>query len=415
MPEEFSTSSRSENHNAPPLGRRRSLVGRILVWLIVLAVFGGLFSLVFSQKSAAPPNAMKRGRRGLMAGEVAVTTAFARKGDIGVYQEAIGTVTPVYTSSITSQVTGTVIDVRYREGQTVQKGDPLVDIDSRPYEANLAQARGTLAKDTQALAQARMNVARYQEAWNRNAIAKQVLEDQEKLVLQDEGLVRADEGAVQFAEVQVAYCHIVSPINGRVGLRLIDPGNLVQANSTTPLVVVTQEQPTTVIFTVAEDALGQIAAEFRRGRELRVDAYDRTAQTRIATGKLLTIDNQIDTATGTVKMRAIFDNKNGALFPNQFVNTRVLVRTLRGVTLIPTSAIQHNGQISFVYAIRNGTAVQQNVTPGITDGEITAVEGIAPGEIVANSSFERLQPNAKVSIANPAKPGGRGNGGGTSE
>jgi multidrug efflux system membrane fusion protein len=412
MPEEPSTSSRPENRNAP---RRRSLAARILVWLIVLAAFGGLFSLVFSLQTGPSPSAQKGGLRGLMAGQVAVTAAIARKGDIGVYQEALGTVTPVYTSSITSQVTGTVIAVRYHEGQTVQKGDPLVDLDSRPYEANLAQARGTLAKDTQALAQARMDLARYQEAWNRNAIAKQVLEDQEKVVLQDEGLVKADEGAVQFDQVQVAYCHIVSPIDGRVGLRLIDPGNLVQANSTTPLVVVTQEQPITVIFTVAEDALGQIAAEFRRGRRLRVDAYDRTGETRIAIGTLSTIDNQIDTTTGTVKMRALFENRDRALFPNQFVNTRVLVRTLKGVTLIPTSAIQHNGEVSFVYAIRNGAAVQQNVTPGVTDGDVTAVEGIAPGDIVANSSFEKLQPNAKVAIAKPAPVAGQGGDGGRAQ
>jgi membrane fusion protein, multidrug efflux system len=398
MPEESPRPSYPEHRTTP---RRRSFTGRVLAWLLALAVFGGLFSLVFSQKSAAPPGAQKGGRRGQMAGQVAVTPATARKGDIGVYQEAIGTVTPVYTSSIASQVTGTVVAVRYREGQTVEKGDPLVDIDSRLYEANLAQARGTLAKDAQTVAQARMNLDRYRDAWNRNAIARQVVDDQEKLVLQSEAVVKADQGAVQYAEAQVQYCHITAPIAGRVGLRLVDPGNLVQANAATPLVVITQEQPITVIFTVAEDALAQIAAEFRRGRQLRVDAYDRTAQTRIATGRLLTIDNQIDTATGTVKMRAIFDNRDRALFPNQFVNTRVLVRTLRGVTLIPTSAIQRNGQASFVYVIRDGAAVQRNVKPGVTDGDVTAVEGIAPGDSVANSSFEKLQPNAKVAIAQP--------------
>ena len=213
-----------------------------------------------------------------------------------------------------------------------------------------------MEKDTQILAQAKMDLERYRAAWARNAIAKQILDDQEKLVLQDEGTVKADQGLVQFDRVQLAYCHITAPFNGRVGLRLVDPGNVVQANGTNPLVVITQEQPITVIFTVAEDALGQIQAQLRHGASLTVEAYDRAAQTKIATGKLLTLDNQIDTTTGTVKLRAIFDNKNGALFPNQFVNTRLLVETLKDMTLIPTSAIQHNGQASFVYVIQNGTA-----------------------------------------------------------
>jgi len=186
----------------------------------------------------------------------------------------------------------------------------------------------------------------------------------------------------------------------------VDPGNLAQANSTTPLVVVTQEQPITVIFTIAEDALGDIQVQYRHGATLRVDAYDSTAQTKIATGKLLTIDNQIDTATGTVKLRAIFDNNNYALFPNQFVNTRLLVNTLHNMTLIPTSAIQHNGEVAFVYLIQNGTAQVRNIKPGASDGTVTAVEGINPGDVVANSSFERLQPNSKVAVAKPATQSG---------
>jgi multidrug efflux system membrane fusion protein len=325
--------------------------------------------------------------------------ATAQKGNIGVYQEAIGTVTPVYTSSVTSQVTGLVTAVHYREGQLVRKGAPLIDIDRRPFEAQLAQAQGTLEKDTQLLEQAKMDLERYRAAWARNAIAKQLLDDQEKTVLQDQGTVKADQGLVQFDRVQLAYCHITAPFNGRVGLRLIDPGNVVQANGTTPLVVITQEQPITVIFTVAEDTLGQIQGQLRHGNRLTVDAYDRAALTKIASGKLLTLDNQIDTTTGTVKLRAIFDNKDGALFPNQFVNTRLLVETLNGMTLIPTSTIQHNGQTAFVYVIQNGTAQIRTVKPGAVDAGMTAVEGVQAGEVVANSSFEKLQPNAKVGIA----------------
>jgi multidrug efflux system membrane fusion protein len=334
-----------------------------------------------------------------------VIPATAQKGNIGVYLEAIGTVTPVYTSSVTSQVTGLVISVHYREGQLVRKGAPLIDIDRRPFVAQLAQAQGTLEKDTQLLEQAKMDLLRYRAAWTRNAIAKQILDDQEKTVLQDEGTVKADQGLVEYDRVQLAYCHITAPFSGRAGLRLIDPGNIVQANGTSPLVVITQEQPITVIFTVAEDSLGQIQAQLRHGSQLVVDAYDRAAQTKIAGGKLLTLDNQIDTTTGTVKLRAVFDNKSGALFPNQFVNTRLLVQTLNDMTLIPTSAIQHNGQTAFVYVIQNGTAQMRTVKPGAVDAGLTAVEGIEPGNVVANSSFEKLQPNAKVGIAQGSPPG----------
>jgi multidrug efflux system membrane fusion protein len=381
----------------------RSMRRRVIVWIVVLLFFAGLLALVLRFQNT-PQKAAQAGRAAMMGVPVAVTTATAQKGDIGVYLEAIGTVTPVYTSSVTSQVTGLVMSVHYREGGLVRKGDPLIDIDPRPFEAQLAQAQGTLEKDTQTLAQAKMDLERYRAAWARNAIAKQILDDQEKIVLQDEGTVKADQGQVQYDRVQLVYCHITAPLTGRVGLRLVDPGNVVQANGTNPLVVITQERPITVIFTIAEDSLGQIQARLRRGGHLTVDAYDRAAQAKIATGKLLTLDNQIDTTTGTVKLRAIFDNKDGALFPNQFVNTRLLVETLKDKTLIPTSAIQHNGQASFVYVIQNGTAQMRAVKPGTVNAGMTAVEGVQPGEVVANSSFEKMQPNVKVSIAKGSQP-----------
>jgi multidrug efflux system membrane fusion protein len=364
----------------------------------VLLVFAGLFTLVLRQNN--PQVAAQNGRRAaMMGGPVAVVPATAEKGDIGIYQEAIGTITPVYTSSVTSQVTGLVTKVHYREGQLVRKGDPLIDIDPRTFEAQLMQAEGTLEKDTHILAQARMDLERYRAAWARNAIAKQTLDDQEKLVLQNEGTVKADQGVVQFDRVQLAYCHITAPFDGRVGLRLVDPGNVVQANGTNPLVVITQQQPITAIFTVSEDVVGDIQTQLRRGAQLTVEAYDRAAQTKIASGKLLTLDNQIDTTTGTVKLRALFDNKDGKLFPNQFVNIRLLVETLKGVTLIPSSAIQHNGPTAFVYVIKDGTAQVRTLKPGVVNAGLTAVEGLEPGDVVANSSFEKLQPNAKVAVA----------------
>jgi membrane fusion protein, multidrug efflux system len=382
----------------------RSKTRKAIAWIVVLLVATGLFTLVLRFQNT--PQAAAQARRG-MGGPVSVIPATAQKGNIGVYQEAIGTVTPVYTSSITSQVTGLVTVVHYREGQLVHKGQPLIEIDPRPFQAQVVLAEGTLEKDRQVLAQASMDLARYRDAWARNAIAKQTLDDQEKLVLQDQGTVKADEGQLQYDKVQLTYCHITAPFNGRVGLRLVDPGNIVQSNGTSPLVVVTQEQPITVIFTIAEDALGQVQGALHKCGQLVVDAYDRAAQKKIASGKLLTLDNQIDTTTGTIKLRAVFDNKDGVLFPNLFVNARLLVKTLNDVTLIPTSTIQHNGAVSFVYVIQNGTAQMRPVQPGATDADMTAVEGIQPGDVVANSSFEKLQPNAKVAIAQPAQSGSK--------
>jgi multidrug efflux system membrane fusion protein len=334
--------------------------------------------------------------------KINITTATATKGNIGVYLDEIGTVTPVHTDSITSQVDGLIIAVHYTEGQVVRKGDPLIDIDSRQYRATLLQAQGALERDQNLLAQAQMDLERYRTAWARNAIAKQILDDQEKLVLQDEGTVKNDQGTVQYDQVQVDYCHITAPIAGRVGLRLVDPGNVVQASGGTTLAVITQLDPITVIFTVPEDSLGPVAARLRKKAKLPVDAFDRTAQTKIATGRLLTLDNLIDTTTGTVKARSVFENKNDALFPNQFVNARLLVNTLQNVTLIPASAIQQNGQASFVYVIQNGVAHMRSVKPGVTDGGLTQVDGINPGDVVANSSFDKLQDNVAVAVSNQA-------------
>lgn len=335
----------------------------------------------------------------MMAGPVTINSATAKSGDIGVYLSAIGTVTPVYTSTITSQVNGIISTVHYRESQIVKKGDPLIDVDPRPYQAQVEQAEGTLQRDTHILEQSRMDLERYRAAWSRNAIAKQTLDDQEKIVLQNEGTVKNDQGVVDYDRVQLSYCHMTAPFDGRVGLRLIDPGNVVQANSTTPLVVITQLQPITIIFTIAEDYLGEIQSELQHNIPLPVEAYDRALLTKIAGGKLLAVDNQIDTTTGTVRLRAQFDNRKNELFPNQFVNTRLLVNTKHNATLIPSSAIQHNGTTSFVYLISSdNVAHMQTIKPGVEDSGTTAVDGVKPGDVVANSSFEKLQNNAKVKI-----------------
>jgi multidrug efflux system membrane fusion protein len=296
-------------------------------------------------------------------------------------------------------VNGLVVAVGFKEGQLVRKGDPLIEIDSRPYRATLLQAQGTLERDQNVLAQAQMDLTRYRAALARNAIAQQMVDDQEKLVLQDQGTVKNDQGTVQFDQLQVEYCHITAPISGQIGLRLVDPGNVVQATGTTTLAVITQMQPITVIFTLPEDSLGPVVGRLRENAKLSVDVFDRTAQTKIASGQLLALDNQIDTTTGTVKVRSIFDNKNSALFPNQFVNTRLLVNTLQGVTLVPASTVQQNGQSSFVYVIQNDVAHLRAVKPGVTDGGMTQVDSVKSGEIVADSSFDKLQDNAKVAVS----------------
>ncbi len=371
------------------------------MWLVILLIFAAGFLLVLRHKEDASKAAAPRRGAG---GTVTLTTAIAKKGDIGVYLDAIGTVTPVYTASITSQVSGQIISVNYREGQYVNKGDSLIDIDSRPYRATLSQAQGTLERDENVLAQAKMDLARYRDAWARNAIPKQTLDDQEKLVLQDEGTVKLDQGAVQFDQIQVDYCHIISPISGKVGLRLVDPGNVVQSDGSTTLVVITQMQPMTVIFTIPEDSLGQVAPHLRQRTPLEVTAFDRGGQNQIAKGTLLTIDNQIDTTTGTVKARSSFNNKNNVLYPNQFVNARLLVNTIHDATLIPTSTIQHNGTASFVYVIQENVAHMRNVKPGVVDVDTTQVTGIDPGDVLADSSFDKLQDKSKVVVSSKPIP-----------
>jgi membrane fusion protein, multidrug efflux system len=388
--------------HVPALRRRRKLV-RVVMWILLLLVLVLAFVLIWHHHEEAKKKAAAAAHP---APGITITTATAQKGNIGVYLDSIGTVTPVYTDSIVSQVNGLVIAVHYVEGQLVHKGDPLIDIDSSPYRATLLQAQGALERDENVLAQAQMDLERYRTAAASNAIPKQTFDDQEKLVLQDKGTVKNDQGTVQYDQVQVDFCHITAPIDGQVGLRLVDPGNVVQSEGTVTLAVITQMKPITVIFTIPEDSLGPVEARLRKKAKLTVDAFDRTAQTKIASGTLLTLDNQIDTTTGTVKGRSLFANTNDALFPNQFVNTRLLVNTLQGVTLIPASAIQQNGQASFVYVIQNNVAHMRSIKLGVTDGGMTQVEGINPGDVVANSSFDKLQDNVTVVVANKPAPAG---------
>ena len=384
------------DHQLPP--PKRSTGVRVLVWVVILLLFALLFWWVMHHRQA-PAAAGGGGRRAAAGGTVTLTTATAKQGSIGVYLDAIGTVTPVYTTTIVSQVTGVIDQVRYREGQLIHRGQPLIQIDPRPFQANVTTVQGQLDRDTNLLAQAQMDLKRYQDAWARNAIPKQTLDDQEKIVLQYMGTVKADQGTLQFDQVQLGFTNITSPITGRVGLRLVDPGNLATASSSTPLAVVTQIQPITVVFTIPEDSVPELQQQMRHGKTLPVDALDRSNETKLGSGSLEATDNQIDTTTGTLKLRALFKNEDSALFPNQFVNARLLLNTLENVVLIPASAIQHNGDVSYVFLIQNGIAHIHNVKPGVSESNMTQVQGLNSGDVVADSSFEKLTDGSKVIIS----------------
>jgi multidrug efflux system membrane fusion protein len=354
--------------------------------------------LIYHFRSTAKENAASAKAKEQQAG-AAITVGQSKTGNISIYVDALGTVTPLYTITLYSQITGQVIAVHYNEGQMVKKGDPLIDIDPRPYESTLIQAQGTLEHDEGLLAEARMDLQRYKTAFERNAIARQQYEDQEHVVTQDEGTVKADQGTVSYDQVQLSYCHIVSPITGRVGLRLVDPGNTVFAGSSSTLVVITQLQPITVVFNVSEDDLGQIQTQLRGGHTLEVDAFDRANEKQIEAGKLTSLDNEVDTTTGTVKFRATFPNKNLSFYPNQFVNARLLVRTLRSVTLVPSAAVQHNGTNAFVYIVNaNNTVAVQQITVLTNNDQETAVQGLNAGVNVATSGFDRLENGAQVAV-----------------
>jgi multidrug efflux system membrane fusion protein len=378
---------------------------RIGVALVALVLAVAAYQIVHWIRSAPSGGRFPQGAL------QSVGAATVATGNIREIVNALGTVTPLATVTVQTQINGQLTDVGFTEGQSVKKGDFLAQIDPRPYQILKEQYEGQLAHDQGLLAQAQMDLTRYETLAKQNSIAKQQAEDQVFIVQQYAGSVRQDQGLVDAEALNISYCHIVSPVTGRVGLRLVDPGNYVQTATSTGIAVITQLQPITVIFTIPEDDLPDIMPQLNAGTTLTVVAYDRANIRQLATGKVSAVDNQIDTTTGTVKVRAQFDNGDNALFPNQFVNARLLVKTLQDVVTVPTSAIQRGSPGTYVYVVNsNSTVAVRQIKTGVVDGDLTEVKsGLTPGERVVIDGTDRLRDGLRVSVAaesgQPATPG----------
>jgi multidrug efflux system membrane fusion protein len=412
----------TDARSTPPQPPRRRWV-----WWLVLLVLAGvgywqwprLKTFLPSGDTAGQGTAKGgRGRRGAGGGSSQVVAARATRGDIKVFVTGLGAVTPIYTVTVNSRVTGQLMKVLFKEGQIVHQGDLLEEIDPRPYEVQLEQAEGQLIHDEALLKDANLDLDRYKTLIKQDAIPQQQLDTQLALVTQYEGTIKTDQSQIDNAKLNLVYCHITSPITGLVGLRLVDPGNIVQSTSTNGLVVITQLDPISVIFTTAEDQLQPILTKMHAGQQLTVEAWDRELKNKLADGNLETIDNQIDPTTGTLKLRAVFGNTNGRLYPSQFVNARLLVEQKQNITLLANSAIQRNSQGTYVWLVQpDQTVTVRPITVGTTEGDQSEItSGLEPGDMVVTVGVDRLEEGGKVAAEVPGekpregKPGGRGRG-----
>ena len=400
----------SVTQHAPPPPKRHSGRGWLWVLLLALLAVGGYY--FWSKKNPAPAGGGASGAGGAAQkkgfGAIPVVAAKARRGNIPVYFTGLGAVTPIYTVEVRSRVDGELMQINFKEGEIVHKGDALLEIDPRPYQVMLTQAEGQLARDQAILDNARVDLTRYKTLLAQNAVPEQQLVTQASLVEQEIGIVKTDQGVIDSAKLNITYSHILSPITGRIGLRLVDPGNIVHAADTNALLVITQIDPISVIFTIAEDQLPVVTQKFWAGQHLMVDAFDRSSNTKLATGVLATLDNQIDQTTGTLKLRANFDNKDNKLFPNQFVNVRLLVQLKQNVTLIPTATVQRNTSMTYVFLVQaNNKVTVRAINLGTTEGDDSEVtSGLAPGDVVVMTGVDKLQEGTQVTAHFPVETGG---------
>ena len=390
-----------------------------ILWVVLGLLAAGAVYWLYNKPLDAQPQqgGWKRGADG--GRPTPVQAAVAKSGDIDVVINALGTVTARNTAMVKARVDGQINRIAFREGQFAKEGELLAEIDPRPFQVQVDQANGQLARDQALLANARLDLDRYKGLLAKDSIARQQVEAQESLVHQYEGVVQTDRAQVDNAQLQFGFTRVTAPLAGRLGLRQIDAGNMVHASDANGIVIITQTQPIAVIFAIPSDSLGPVLARLRASETLAVDAFDRDGKTKLATGKLLTVDNQIDVTTGTVKLKAEFANGDNALFPNQFVNARLRVETRHGATLVPVAAIQRGTQGTFVYVVGQEQAVAiRTVTLGPVSGDIVAIEkGLAPGDQVVIDGADKLRDGAKVEVATPGareagRKGPRGPGGG---
>ena len=389
---------------APKPELRKKKRARVWPWLLVLVLAGGAAYYLYpsiTQTAQQQDKGKKGGGRGGEAGRaVPVVAAVARKGDMPVYLNGLGSATALNTVAVRTRVDGHIIKIYYNEGQLVKENDPLLEIDPRPFQVQREQAEAQKARDEALLANARVDLQRYTVLFSQDAIPKQQLDTQTATVNQVEATVKTDQAAIDNAKLQLIYAHITSPLTGRIGLRLIDQGNMVHATDQNPLAVITQLQPIAVIFNIPEDSLSAVNKKLAAGQKLPVVAYDRDNKVRIASGSLLTIDNQVDPTTATVKFKAVFENSDLSLFPNQFVNARLLLETRHGATIVPTAAIQRSPQSTFVYVVKpDNSAEVRNITIGQSEGdEAEVTKGIEAGEKIVIDGIDKLQQGTKVNV-----------------
>ena len=387
-----------KNEMSESVGFAKSLKRWVLGLFVACVLAVGGYALL-TKSDETQSRAAGQGQNPQTGRTVPVVTAAAKTGDISVYLNGLGSVIPLNTVTVRSRVDGQLMQVRFKEGQTVRSGELLAEIDPRPFQVQLAQAEGQLAKDTAQLQNAKVDLERYKVLLAQDSVAKQQLDTQIALVNQYDGVIKSDQAQIDNAKLQLTYSRITAPITGRIGLRLVDPGNVVRANDpNNSLAVITQLQPIAVLFNIPEDDLPQVLKKMRSGQQLTVDAYDRNLKNRLAAGMLLTIDNQIDPNTGTIKCKAVFPNEDNALFPNQFVNARLLVDTKKDASIVPSAAVQRSPQGTFVYAVKDDSTVEmRNIVVGPSEGDEVAIEkGLAPGEVVVIEGVDKLQRGMKV-------------------